>query len=222
MYYILTMTFLKNKDDLFKNISTLKGVGPKLTKYFKNKKIEKISDLIWHLPYSSTDRSNMVTLDKLEVGKIQTIKVKVLKYNFPRVRNLPNKIICEDEFGKIDIVFFNSREGYLRSILPINKWVLISGKINFYKTKYQITNPSYITSIDKIDYIKKIIPKYSLTEGISEKFYRKIIENVINNLPEIEEWHDNEVLKKFGFSSWNESLFKIHSFIKMIKQIINI
>ena len=44
-------------------------------------------------------------------------------------------------YGKIDIVFFNSRENYIKAILPINKWVLISGKINFYKNKYQITNP---------------------------------------------------------------------------------
>jgi len=211
MYYILTMTILKNKDDLFKNISYLKGVGPKLSKYLKNKRIEKINDLLWHFPYSSTDRSNMSTLDKLEVGKIQTIKVRALKYNFPRLRNLPNKVICGDEFGKIDIVFFNSREGYIKAILPLNKWVLISGKINFYKSKYQITNPSYITSIDKIEYIKKNIPKYSLTEGLNEKSYRKIIEKVINNLPNLEEWHDNEIMKKFGFSSWNESLFKIHN-----------
>jgi len=212
MYYILTMTILKNKDDLFKNITFLKGVGSKLAKYLKNKKIEKINDLLWHFPYSSTDRSSMATLDKLEIGKIQTIRVKVIKYNFPRVRNLPNKVVCEDEYGMIDIVYFNSKEGYIRAILPINKWVLISGKINFYKSKYQITNPSYITSIDKIDYIKKNIPKYSLTEGLNEKSYRKIIEKVINNLPNLEEWHDNEIIRKFGFSSWNESLLKIHSF----------
>ncbi len=211
MYYILTMTIFKNKDDLFKNISFLKGVGPKLSKYLKNKKIEKINDLLWHFPYSSTDRSDMVTLDRLEVGKIQTIKVKVLKYNFPRVRNLPNKVVCSDEFGKIDIVFFNSREGYIRSVLPINKFVLISGKINFYRNKYQITNPSYITSIDKIDYIKKNIPKYSLTEGLNEKSYRKIIEKVINNLPNLEEWHNKDTLEKFGFCSWNESIAKIHN-----------
>ena len=206
------MTIFKNKDDLFKKISFLKGVGPKLTKYLKNKRIEKINDLLWHFPYSSTDRSNMTTLDKLEVGKIQTIKVKVLKYNFPSIRNLPNKVMCEDEFGKIDIIFFNSREGYIRAILPINKWVLISGKINFYKTKYQITNPSYITSIDNMEYVKKNIPKYSLTEGLNEKSYRKIIEKVINNLPNLEEWHDKEILKKFGFKSWNESVLKIHNF----------
>ena len=46
MYYILSMTIFKNKDDLFKNISFLKGVGPKLSKYLKNKRIEKINDLL--------------------------------------------------------------------------------------------------------------------------------------------------------------------------------
>ena len=44
------MTIFKNKDDLFKKISFLKGVGPKLTKYLKNKRIEKINDLLWHFP----------------------------------------------------------------------------------------------------------------------------------------------------------------------------
>ncbi len=205
------MTIFKNKDDLFKNISFLKGVGPKLSKYLKNKRIEKINDLLWHFPYSSTDRSNMVTLNKLEVGKIQTIKVKVIKYNFPRIRNLPNKVLCEDEFGKIDIVFFNSRENYIKAVLPINKWILLSGKINYYKNKYQITNPDYITSINKIDYIKKNIPKYSLTDGLNEKSYRKIIEKVITNLPNLDEWYNDKTLKKFGFETWKKSLLKVHN-----------
>ena len=64
----------------------------------------------------------MGDLDQLEIGKITTIKVVVKKYNFPRIRNLPNKVICENDSGQIDIVFFNSREGYIRKILPINNF----------------------------------------------------------------------------------------------------
>ncbi len=205
------MINLKNKNDIFKSVSSLKGVGTKLTKYLKNKRIEKINDLLWHFPYSSTDRSELVELDKLEIGKIQTIKVKILKYNFPRIRNLPNKVICCDDKGKIDIVFFNSRENYIKSVLPINNHVLISGKINYYKNNYQITNPDYITTVDKMDYIKKNISKYSLTEGLNEKSYRKIIESVINDLPDLEEWHNQNVIKKFGFETWKKSLLKIHN-----------
>ena len=76
------------------DINTIKGVGTKTRKYLQKKKIEKIKDLLWDLPYSIVDRSKITSLDKLEIGKILTIKVNVLKYNFPRIRNLHNTVIC--------------------------------------------------------------------------------------------------------------------------------
>ena len=200
-----------NHNYLFDNVETLKGIGKKLSTYLKKKKIEKINDLLWNLPYSSTDQSVSTTLDKLEIGKIFTLKVKVIKYNFPRIRNLPNKIKCKDEHGEIDLVFFNSREGYIRKILPLNEWVVVSGKINYFKNRYQITNPNYITTLDKIDYVQSVIPKYSLTEGISEKVYRKIIKTILEEIPSIDEWHDKKFLEKMNFLSWKESLDNLHN-----------
>ena len=105
---------LLKKDFIFKDVNKLKGVGPQLSKYLKKRKIEKIKDILLNLPYSETDRSKLYKLNELEIGKIQSIKIKVKKLNFPRIRNLPSKIICEDDTGLIDIVYFNSREGYLR------------------------------------------------------------------------------------------------------------
>ena len=203
------MNLLK-KDIIFSDVNKLKGVGKQLSKYLKNKKIEKVKDILLNLPYSETDRSRIINLNKLEIGKIQTIRVIVKKLNFPRIRNLPNKIICEDESGKIEIVYFNSREGYLRKLFPINKWVVISGKISFFNKKYQITNPDYVTSLDKEEYVKQIIPKYSLTKGINEKKYRLISEQVINNLPDVEEWYENHFLKKNNFLNWKENIIALH------------
>jgi len=204
------MNIVKKNDYLFNNVSSIQGVGKKLSKYLKNKKIEKVNDLLWNLPYSYTDRRELVSLNRLEIGKIFTIKAKVVKYNFPRIRNLPNKIICEDEKGKIDLVYFNSREGYIRKILPINKWIIVSGKIGFYKNRYQITNPDYVTSIDNVNYVKKLIPKYSLTEGIGEKSYRKIIEKVLKDLSYVKEWYETSFLKKMNFLDWKTSMQKLH------------
>tara|TARA_A100001015_G_C14859598_1_gene659788 strand:+ start:51 stop:236 length:186 start_codon:yes stop_codon:yes gene_type:complete len=58
------------KDFIFNDINKLQGVGPKLTKYLKNKKIEKIKDIILNLPYSETDRSKLFKLNELEIGRI--------------------------------------------------------------------------------------------------------------------------------------------------------
>ena len=81
------------KDFILNDVNLLKGVGSKLSGYLKKKKIEKIKDLLLNLPYSETDRSKIFKINELEVGKIQSIKVLVKKLNFPRLRNLPNKII---------------------------------------------------------------------------------------------------------------------------------
>ncbi len=204
------MNFIKKKDYIFQDVKNLKGIGPQLSKYLKVKKIEKIKDILLNLPYSETDRSKITSISKLEIGKIQTIKVLVKKLNFPRIRNLPNKIICEDQTGQVDIVYFNSREGYLRKIYPLNEWVIISGKVNFFKNKYQITNPEYVTTKERENYVLKNIPKYSLTKGLNEKKYRSISEQVIQNLPLIDDWLSEKFLSKHKLFSWNKTIRKLH------------
>ena len=204
------MNQLKIHNFLTQSVSNLDGVGTKTKILLKRKKIEKISDLLWSLPESFTDRSKLKKLNNLEIGKVATIKVKVVKYNFPRIRNLPNKVLCEDENNKIEIIFFNSREGYIRKILQLNSKVIISGKVNFFKNKYQITNPPYVVPEQKEDYVNKIIPKYSLTEGLTEKIYRKLMDQVLNNIPDVKEWHNETILKKIGNQSWSNSVFNIH------------
>ena len=199
------------KNFIFNDINKLKGVGSQISKYLKNKKIEKIKDIILNLPYSETDRSKLFKINELELGKIQSIKVLVKKLNFPRIRNLPNKIICEDETGKIDIVYFNSREGYLRKLFPVNEWVVISGKVNFFNKKYQITNPDYVTKLENQEYVVKNIPKYNLTKGINEKKYRMISDQVINNLPIIDDWLDEQFIKNNKLTSWNKCIKELHN-----------
>ncbi len=202
---------MNNSNFLLSDIITIKGIGTKTRKYLQRKKIEKVKDLLLDLPYSFIDRSKITSLNELEIGKILTIKVEVLKYNFPRIRNLPNTVICGGDNKKIKIVFFNSFEGYIRKVLPLNQSVIISGKINFYKNNYQITNPTYIKPANQVEEIAKIFPKYSLTEGLLEKNYRKLIDNVIEKIDDNFEWHDKKFLQNNSFSSLKTTLNKLHN-----------
>ena len=205
------MKNLNKNSFLFKDISSIKGVGKTLEKYLKNKKVDKVKDLLLDLPYEVIDRSEITSLDKLEIGKITTIQVTVKKYNFPRIRNLPNKVICSDENNKINIIFFNSREGYIRKILPLNKQVIISGKINFYKKNYQITNPTYVKEKNLKDKITKIFPKYNLTEGLKEKIYRNIILKVLSNFDKDDEWYSEQFLKENNFNKLEQTFKNLHN-----------
>ena len=140
--------------------------------------------------------------------KSRQLHVVPKKYSFPRVRNLPNKVSCFDETGEIDCIFFNSYEGYVRKILPLDKEITISGKIGFFRNKYQLTNPKYISEDSSL--IKQKHNTYSLTEGISEKIYNKIINQIIKNLPILNEWHSKNILDKFGNIKWNDAIVELH------------
>ncbi len=202
------MDIKRNYKYLLSDLSSIKGVGVKTTNLLKKKKISTIFDLLLKLPKSYIDRSLSCKIKDLKVDETQTITIVPQKYLFPRIRNLPNRVLCNDETGGIECVFFNSYEGYIKKILPIGKEVTISGKIKFFRNKYQLTNPKYISEDSSL--IKQKHNSYSLTEGISEKVYNKIMLQVINNLPQINEWHSKKILRNFNNISWNESIKKLH------------
>ena len=183
----------RNYKYLLSDLSVLKGVGIKTTNLLKKKKINSIFDLLWKLPKSYTDRSFSSQIKDLRLGQNQTITIIPQKYYFPRVRKLPNRVLCSDETGEIDCIFFNSYEGYIKKILPIGKKITISGKVGRFKNRYQLTNPKYVSEDSSL--IKQKHNTYSLTDGISEKIYNKIISQIIDELPDLDEWHSKDLLK---------------------------
>mgnify|MGYP001440185140 CR=1 FL=1 len=197
-----------NYEYLLSDLSSLKGVGTKTKNLLKKKNINNLFDLLWKLPKSYTDRSLSSKIKDLKIGEIQTVTIIPQKYNFPRIRKLPNRVLCSDETGEIDCIFFNSYEGYIKKILPLGKEITVSGKIGHFRNKYQITNPKYVSEDSSL--IKQTHNKYSLTEGISEKIYNKILNQIINNLPVFNEWHSKSIISKFKNISWNSSIKELH------------
>ncbi len=200
---------MDNYEYILSDISILKGVGKSLVSKFKRKNIHTIFDLVLNAPLKYIDRSRETKIKDLHIGKIQTVTIMVQKYNFPRIRNLPSKVTCSDNTGIIECIFFNSYEGYIKKILPLNKLVTISGKITFFRGKYQITNPTHI-STDK-NKIKKIHSSYSLTDGISNKIYNKVIDEALKNLPKLNEWLRPNILDKLNNISWNDAIKNLHN-----------
>ena len=201
---------MRDYEYLLSSLDSIKGIGKKTIQLFYKKKIKTIFDLIWHLPISKIETSKNTDINNLQVGKDQSIKIIPIKYNFPRIRNLPNRVNCLSSNQKIDCVFFNSYEGYIKKILPVNMEIIVYGKIGFYKGKYQITNPKLVS--ENQDGVIKDLNNYSLTQGLTLKKYNKTIEEVLKIIPNLKEWHSKKIMKNFNNVSWKESIEKIHNF----------
>ena len=200
---------MNDHEYLLSNIQNIKGIGKKTSQLFKRKNINTIFDLLWHLPTSKIENSKVTNVGDIQIGKLQTIKLTPLKYNFPRIRRLPNRVVCKSNDIKIDCVFFNSYEGYIKKILPLNTEIIISGKINFFRNKYQITNPTQVKESN--ENILETQNKYSLTEGLTINKYNNIINEVLKELPDLDEWLNDDIKKKFNNIKWKDAILKIHS-----------
>ena len=82
MFIIYIIHGLIKKNFIFENVKKLKGVGVNFQSILKKKNRKNKRYNIKFTIFSETDRSKIIKLNQLEIGKIQTIKVLVKKLIF--------------------------------------------------------------------------------------------------------------------------------------------
>ena len=144
-------------------------------------------------------------------GEIVTLKVRVLSHAAPYNRRQPYSVNCIVSGVNLNLILFNGKKDYLRSILPIDEIRIVSGKLEFFREKYQITHPDYIVKEDAIDAICDVEPIYPLTSNLSNKVLRRYVDEALKLAPDLPEWLDESVLISKGWNGWKETLAEVHS-----------
>ncbi len=197
-------------DFLYQKVEKLKGIGPKKASYFKNLNINIVIDIFYNLPTRSIDRTQDIDFKNLEKGQTITTLVKVKKHHFPFNPKLPYVIECEKGSLIINIIYFSIRGNFLRKKYPENKELIISGKVSFYKSNLSVAHPDYIEEIENEDKLRTFENIYPLTRGITLKDIRIVLNDAKNHFNKFDEWLNENIIKKYNFSSFNESLIKMH------------
>ena len=122
----------------FAHITSLPGVGPRISKLIETVAGKHVADLFWHLPSGLIDRRYSPKIVDAQTGVIATLTVNIDQHCPPRIRRLPYKVICSDETGSISLVFFKARENWLRQTLPEGETRVISGKIEAFGEELQM------------------------------------------------------------------------------------
>ena len=193
-------------------VQYVKGVGPKRATLFGRLGVETLRDLLYFAPKRYEDRSNLSPINSLESDTYQTVFCQVVDVKEERVRkNLTLiKARVRDDTGEAIAIWFN--QTYLKNILKRGVKLYLYGNISRKYGRIEIQNPDYeIADGDETIHTGRIIPVYSLTEGLSEKIVRNIIWNTLNNyLEELEEFLPEEILDKYGFPDIKKAIWGIH------------
>jgi len=168
---------------LYESISKLKGVGAAREQGFKRLGIERIIDLVWHLPRRYEDRRILTPISKIRIGIPALISGRVVEIEskYIRPKLVLHKAFLEDETGSIRVNFFN-QDYIVNKTAPGQKWVLYGAGEFFGKEK--------IFSMKEIDLrgtgvslgMGTILPYYHATSATPQKYLRRLISEFIRAL----------------------------------------
>ena len=196
---------------ILSSISSLKGVGPKLEQIINKLGIYKNIHFVWNIPNNILERKFYENIHDAEINSLVTLNLKIIKHEPSRFKRQPYKIKCICGDTNIDLVYFNARHPMLRQMLPTNENRLISGKLEYFRNTFQITHPTHVSALNNNKIIKSKEAVYSLTSGLNQKIMNKLTDQILNNLPNFNEWIETSILNKYKFKRWNEVVKNLHN-----------
>ncbi|WP_423414699.1 ATP-dependent DNA helicase RecG [Hyphomicrobium sp. B1] len=204
---------------LFASAQTLGGIGPRLILLLKKCLAlppgisePRVIDVLWHMPTGVIDRRSQPRLTEAIPGTIVTLELRVLKHKpSPRGNTkAPYKVTCEDDTGRIDLVFFHAEHKFIERQLPVGEIRFVSGRIERYGDNLQMSHPDYIVSPEARDEMPMLEPVYPLTAGLSGKIALKAARQAVDRVPEFPEWQEAHWLKARDWPNFKDAISYVH------------
>ena len=196
---------------LFAATTVLPGVGPKLAATLEKRIGTHVIDVLRHLPVGLIDRRARPDLDTVTDGRIATFEILVIKHDkpIPGTRR-PWRVICENETGQIDLIFFHVRDDYVSRMLPAGERRIVSGRVELRQGRPQMAHPDHIVRPDAPGEMPQIEPVYPLTAGLSPKALRRAIEGAMQRIPRPREWIAPAVMEQKKWPDFATAMDKVH------------
>ncbi len=204
--------------ELGTTVENLSGVGPSTAKLFARMNIFTVADLLSTYPRDYEDRTRRIPLKDFESAKVHTV-CKVTAHDwfgYGRMRTL--KIAITDGTASAWLIAFN--RPFLEKNLPEGSIISVTGRFeikynSLQSSSFEAERLSYEGELeDFADGVPNsgILPVYPLTEGLSQKNFRKTMSSAIQRYGKaIEDELPPEIIKERKLLSKSRAIIQIHS-----------
>jgi len=196
---------------LFAPVTSLPGVGPRSAKAIEALAGPQVVDLCWHLPSGVIDRRYAPKIAEAEPDRVATLTIRVGQHLAPRNPRQPYRVDCFDDTGEISLVFFHARADYLTKTLPEGEVRVVSGRIERFGGRLQMSHPDHIGPLEELARMMSVEPVYPLTAGLTLKPLGKAIRAALDRAPEVPEWLDPALVAREGWPAWHAALAAAHA-----------
>ena len=195
------------------NITTVPSIGIKYSILLEKLNIFTIKDLLEHYPVYYKDTSKIGQLNTLSREEKRIVSAKIISLKNIRTRGgkFIQKGILSDDESQVEVMWFN--QPYLIKSIPLDTYLIISGKLDSKKIKPVLISPEFEKE-DLSLHMGRIAPFYALTQGISQRWIRTRINQLVGRLDEIENFEDylmpSQIIN-FDLIEIKQALVNIHA-----------
>lgn len=164
---------------LHKPITTIKGVGDKLSEQFERLGVRTIYDLLTFLPRRYDDYRAMQPICRLRPGTptsvLCTVQQTELRTRAGGRRDFYMEV--SDGTARLDVVFFGAF--YLQRQIQPGMQLLLWGTPSVYRDRLQMAHPEWeVIDLEDLKTVG-IVPVYRLTEGLSARAVRRLMKRTV-------------------------------------------
>jgi len=194
---------------LFAEVEVLKGIGPQLAKPLHRLGLDRVVDILFHLPVSWIDRKKVTELDEADVGRTITIPLTARDYRQSGGRG-PFRVFAEDQAGNyVTLTYFNN-PGWGKKQLPLGAPRIVSGRLDRYGQDLQIVHPDHVVPPGEAGTIPEREPVYPLSEGLTNHRLGDLAGQALARLPALGEWIEPSLKAQQHWPDWGEALETAH------------
>lgn len=192
------------------SILKIKGVGEKAQKLYAKLNISTVGELLAHYPRDYETFTPPVSIAQASPGEICAIHVSVAGIpNQKKIRSLTIlNVNVRDESGTMQLTFFNM--AFLKNTLKPGGFYVFRGLVQTRGAAKIMEQPKIYKLDDYRRQCGQLMPRYSLTKGLTNQAVQKAMRQALTFYEFEEEYYPPQLLEKYGLCSDREALANVH------------
>ena len=193
-------------------LTVLQGVGPKNAESLAKLGMQTLGDMLYNYPRRYEDYSLLKPIQALMFNDVVTVLGSVQSVTNRPIRGGKQNIIeliISDGTGSLRISFFN--QPWLLNRFKKDDMISVSGKIDQYLGRLVMNSPDWeFVEMENL-HTNRIVPIYSLTERITQKWLRNQMKQVISYwAPAMVDPLPDDLKRDARLVSMSEAMMQIH------------
>jgi ATP-dependent DNA helicase RecG len=193
-------------------LTVLQGVGPRHAETLAQLGMKTLGDILYYYPRRYEDYSQLKPIKALFYGDVVTVLGTIQSVHTRPIRGGKMSIIevvISDTTGSLRLSYFN--QPWLANRFKQGDAIAVSGKVDQYLGRLVMNSPDWEPVEVENLHTARIVPIYSLTEKITQKWLRGIMNQVVTHwAPNVVDALPEKIKLGARLVSLSEALMQVH------------